>query len=172
MREDDCYQVGEVIKTHGLNGEVSIFLDVDFPEDYQNLESVFLRQEGKLVPFFIESISINEKRALVKFEDVNSLEEAENILKSTLFLPLSQLPKLKSGFYYHDLVGCEIVENSDNLGTVISVYDLSGNNLLAADINGKEVLIPLSDELLLKVDIPNKRIEVSLPDGLLDLYNS
>ena len=65
MREEDCYQLGEVIKTHGLKGEVSVLLDVDFPEEYSELESVFLQMEGNLVPFFIDSIQIHDKRALV-----------------------------------------------------------------------------------------------------------
>ncbi len=170
MLQDDCYQLGEVIKTHGLNGEVSISLDVDFPEHYRKLESVFLRSEGKLVPFFVSNIQINGEKALVKFEDVDSIEQAKALVKSELFLPLTQLPKLAKGkFYFHDLIGCQVLEDEKLIGTVKDVYE-GANELMAVSRNENEVLIPLIDEVLVDVDIEAKIIVVSLPDGLLDLY--
>ena len=172
MRQDDCYQLGEVIKTHGLNGEVSISLEVDFPNKYQNLESVFLEQQGKLVPFFIDSIQINGNKALVGFEDVDNIDHAKELIKAKLYLPLSSLPKLSKGqYYFHDLVQCEVFEGSKRLGIVKEVIDLNGNQLLAIDSDGKEILIPLKDEILKHVDVDTKRIEAVLPEGLLDIYN-
>ncbi|MEM6830746.1 MAG: hypothetical protein AAF551_09530 [Bacteroidota bacterium] len=99
MKEDDCYQLGEVIKTHGLKGEVSIRLDADYPEEYKELESVFLKQEGKLVPFFIDTFHIQASNALVKFEDIDSIDQARELVKCSLFLPLSYLPELAEGGY-------------------------------------------------------------------------
>lgn len=172
MRQDDCYQLGEVIKTHGLNGEVSISLEVDYPDEYQNLESVFLEQQGKLIPFFIETIQINKSRALVKFDDIDSLDEAKTIVKSKLFLPLNSLPELTPGqYYFHDLIGCEVFEENSKLGKIKEVIDLNGNQLLVVDFESKEMLIPLKDEILTKVDTKSKIVNVSLPNGLLDLYN-
>ncbi|MEQ9465980.1 MAG: ribosome maturation factor RimM [Ekhidna sp.] len=172
MRQADCYQLGEVIKTHGLNGEVGISLDVDFPDEYQNLESVFLEQQGKLVPFFIETIQVNGNRALVKFEDINSLEDAKPLIKSDIYLPLTFLPKLEDGqYYFHELVGCDVFEKEDRLGVIREIIDLNGNQLISLDAAGKEILIPLKDEILSVVDIPNKKVSVVLPEGLLDIYN-
>ncbi|WP_370090053.1 ribosome maturation factor RimM [Ekhidna sp.] len=172
MRQDDCYQLGEVIKTHGLNGEVGISLDVDFPDEYQNLESVFLEQQGKLVPFFIDTLQINGGKALVKFEDIETVDDARNLLKAKLFLPLSTLPSLEEGqYYFHDLVGCEVAEGPKKLGIIKEVIDLNGNQLLSVDLNGREILIPLKDEILTHVDIAGKKVEVKLPVGLLDIYN-
>ena len=172
MKKDDCYQLGEVIKSHGLKGEVSILLDVDFPEEYENLESVFLEQQGRLIPFFIDTIQINQNKALVKFEDVDSIDNAKSILKSKLYLPLLSLPELEQDqYYFHDLVGSEVHENDSLIGIVKEVIDLNGNQLLQIDADGKEILIPLKDEILTKVDVEKKLIQVQLPDGLLDIYN-
>lgn len=172
MKQDDCYQLGEVIKTHGLKGEVNISLEVDFPDEYQNLESVFLEQQGKLVPFFIDTIQINNGKGLVKFEDIDSIDDAKTLIKSKLYLPLSFLPELENGqYYFHDLVGCEVFEEKSKLGVVKEVIDLNGNQLLTVDSNGKEILIPLKDEILKEVDIDARRVNVNLPDGLLDIYN-
>ncbi|WP_420576098.1 ribosome maturation factor RimM [Ekhidna sp.] len=172
MKQADCYQLGEVIKTHGLKGEVSILLDVDFPDEYQNLESVFLEKSGNLVPFFIDTIQINGNKALIHFEDISSLDDAKTLVKSKLFLPLSSLPKLKNGqYYFHDLVGCDVFEAEEHLGQVKEVIDLNGNQLLAVYTGEKEILIPLKDEILTLVDLDNKKVTVELPDGLLDVYN-
>lgn len=172
MKQADCYQLGEVIKTHGLNGEVSILLDVDFPDEYQNLESVFLEQSGNLVPFFIDTIQINGNKALIHFEDISSLDDAKALVKSKLFLPLSSLPKLENGqYYFHDLVGCDVFEEEEHLGQIKEVIDLNGNQLLAVCKDEKEILIPLKDEILILVDLDNKKVIVELPDGLLDVYN-
>lgn len=172
MKQDDCYQLGEVIKTHGLKGEVSISLEVDFPDEYQNLESVFLEQQGKLVPFFIDTIQINRDKALVKFEDIDSLDDARAIVKSKLYLPLNNLPELESGqYYYHDLINCMVFEDDAELGLIKEVIDLNGNQLLVVIVNEKEILIPLMDEILTHVDISAKKVKVDLPDGLLDIYN-
>ena len=170
MKQDDCYQLGEVIKTHGLKGEVSILLDVDYPEAYRDLESVFLLQSGKLVPFFIDTIQINSKRALVKFEDIDSIEEASNLVKCEAYLPLTLLPELPEGeYYFHDLIGCKVFEENKLLGIVKEVIDLNGNDLLNIEYEEKEVLIPIKDEILSKVSISKKRLDVVLPQGLLDL---
>ena len=89
MNIDECYQLGHVIKTHGLKGEVNIFLDVDHPSEYQELGSVFVEINQKLVPFFIESIQLKGNKALVKFEDVDSLEEAEELQSKRIYRPLT-----------------------------------------------------------------------------------
>jgi len=172
MKQNDCYQLGEVIKTHGLNGEVSILLDVDFPNEYQELESVFLEQSGKLVPFFIDTIQINSNKGLVKFEDIDTIDQAKELVKSKLYLPLSSLPSLKEGqYYYHELVGCKVYEHDQLLGDIKDVIDLNGNQLISVEVNKKEVLIPLKDEILTTVDIANSKVTVELPEGLLDIYN-
>ncbi len=170
MKKDDCYQLGEVIKTHGLKGEVNITLDVDYPDEYRELESVFLMRNEKLIPFFIESIQINLNKALIKFEDVDSVEDANLLVKSVAYLPLTSLPDLPDdSYYFHDLMGCFVYENKLKIGKVKEVINLNGNELLNVEHEGKEVLIPLKEEILTKVTLKEKRLEVSLPKGLLDL---
>ena len=86
MQVDDCYQLGYVIKPHGLNGELQFLLDVDSPQEYSALESVFVLQGQQLVPFFIESIAVRGNKAIVALEEVESVDEAR-ALKGALFTP-------------------------------------------------------------------------------------
>lgn len=170
MKVDDCYQLGKVIKTHGLKGELIIKLDVDVPPDYQDLESVFILKDEKLIPFFISQIKIQKDTARVSLEEVDTIEKAAEIVKCDAYLPLSMLPELPEGeYYFHDLVGCTVYEEDKALGPVKEVMDLSGNELICIVYEGKEVLIPIQDEIFRKVSISQKRIDVNLPNGLLEI---
>ncbi len=171
MGLDECYQLGNVVKTHGLKGQVVIFLDVDSPEEYRKLESVFIDINGKLVPFFIDSLNLQGDRAIVTLDEIGSIEDASPLLGKTLHLPLRNLPKLPDGkYYFHQLPGLEVREGDVLIGNVKEVFQMPNNNLLAVDHKGTEVLIPLTDGIVKRVDVINKKIEVALPEGLLDVY--
>lgn len=174
MRKDDCFELGHILKPHGLQGELWIMLDVDFPEDYVELESVFLEQSGNLIPFFITDLQIKGQRALVQFDDVESYDDAAELTGSKLYLPLSILPPLPDDqYYFHELVGMQVEDSVDgNIGVAREIASRAGQDLLIVDKDGKEILIPMVDSILTKVDKKSKVIYVSLPDGLLDLYLS
>jgi len=170
MKPDACYQLGHVIKPHGIKGALKVFLDVDFPEKYNNLESVFVEKDQKLIPFFIRDIQLKPSFALVSFEEVNTFEEAQELKAATLFLPLSQLPKLEKGkFYYHELIGYNVEDiNLGKLGVIKSINSTTAQDLLIMDYMEKEVLIPYNHEIV--TEIKNRTIYTLLPDGLIDLY--
>ena len=173
MKIDDCYQLGYSTKTHGTKGEVTAFFDVDFPEDYQDLESVFLLQGGKLVPFFIDSMELQQKgRFIIKFEDINTIEQAEKLRNTALYLPLNELPELEEGqFYFHDVIGFKVVDDQQGeLGTVKDFYDMPQQPLMAMEYMNQEMLIPVMDETMLRADHEGKILHVSLPEGLLEVY--
>ncbi len=175
MTIDDCYQLGFIVKTHGLKGEVQIFLDVDAPNEYRNLESVFVLQGQQLVPFFIESMSnLNGAKVIVAFEDVDTLEQAQALKGSELYLPLDALPKLTgSEFYLHEIIGFDLKDtNTDTvLGKIDNVVE-SGPQLLFSVLTseGKEILIPYTESLLVVFDRASKLISLNVPEGLIDIY--
>ncbi|MTI31379.1 ribosome maturation factor RimM [Xanthovirga aplysinae] len=172
MEKDACFELGYVLKTHGLNGSVSVFLDVDFPEEYENLESVFIEVNKKLIPFFVETIHIAKGKANIKFEDIDQIEKAEQLKGCKLFLPLELLPKLEEGqFYYHQVINYQVWDEQKGLlGKIQSIYEMPNQDLIAMDFQGKEALIPVSDEIIEKVDHEAKIMYVKLPEGLLDIY--
>ncbi|WP_109833291.1 ribosome maturation factor RimM [Reichenbachiella versicolor] len=171
MKVEDCYQLGYVIKTHGLKGEVQLMLDVDDPSAYQELESVLILQGGALVPFFLEYIQVSGKKALAKFEETESIEEASPMVSCELFLPLEILPELPAGdYYYHQLIGLDLYNDDQLLGKVDQVYEIPPQNLISLIYNGVEVMIPINDEIIKRVDIKEGKIEAQLPEGLLEVY--
>lgn len=171
MKVEDCYQLGYVIKTHGLQGEVQLFLDVDNPQEYQDLESVFVKQDNGLVPFFLEHISVNAKKSLAKFEESNSIEDAEKLVASEIYLPLSNLPKLPSGEYYlHELVGLTLMNEDQPIGTIDQIYEMGPQNLISLQYKGKEILVPITDEIIHKADFEKNELTAKLPEGLIDVF--
>ena len=174
MDIDSCYQLGYVIKPHGLKGDISIFIDADEPQAYRNLESVLIRQDNQLVPFFITKIKISGQKAILNLEDSTTIESAKLLKGSALFLPLTALPELTDNqFYFHEIIGFIVQDKTlGEIGPVTTVYDAGPQDLLAIEHKGKEVLVPINDETVLQVDKDKKQIFVNIPDGLLDIYLS
>ena len=174
MDIDSCYQLGYVIKPHGLKGDISIFIDADEPLAYRNLESVLIQQDNQLVPFFISKIKVSGQKAILSLEDSNDIESAQLLKGSALYLPLSALPELEDDqFYFHEIIGFIVEdENLGEIGPVTTVYDAGPQDLLAIEHMGKEVMLPINDETVKRVDKNKKQIFVNIPDGLLDIYLS
>lgn len=171
MTVDDCYQIGHVIKTHGLKGEVQLFLDVDDPLAYQEMESMLVQQNDSLVPFFIEHLQINPSKTIAKFEEIDDIEQAKSLVACQLYLPLDVLPELKDGEYYlHQLVGMDVYDRDTHLGQVKELFEIGPQELISVIHQEKEILIPIKDEIITKVDIENNRIDAEIPDGLIDIY--
>lgn len=173
MLKKDCFQLGHISKKHSFKGEVVIHLDTDEPEKYQNLESVLVELNGSLVPFFIEeSLLMGNNKLRVKFEDIASEEEANSLIGTELFLPLSSLPKLSGKkFYYHEVIGFKAKDVEKGLiGTIENVLDESVQPIFLIKSGEKEILVPAIDEFIEKVDRSNQSILLKTPEGLLDLY--
>lgn len=172
MDFDSCYELGYISKPHGLNGDVSIIIDADIPENYKKLESVFIEIDKQLVPFFIKKIKLSGNKAILSLEESTHIDFAKKLKGAKLFLPLEFLPELEDDqFYFHELIGYSVEDSQlGAIGIITTIYDAGPQDLLAVDHKGKEVLIPINDETLIEVDKTNSIIQVSIPDGLLDIY--
>jgi 16S rRNA processing protein RimM len=173
MNKADCFHLGYVAKLHGFKGEVSLFLDVTNPEDYQTLDAVFIEINGQLSPFFVESFKLKNKGfAAVKFEGVNTENDARLILRKNLFLPAQILPKLSgTHFYDHEVVGFTVVDvNYGEVGILESIVDLQVNPLIQIMKDEKEVLIPLIEGVVVELDRKKKIMTINAPAGLIELY--
>jgi len=169
----DSIYIGQIAKLHGYKGGVSLFLDVSHPDEYKDIESFFVELDGLLTPFFVESFKLKNKGfAAVKFQGVDSEQEARALLKKKVFIPETELKELDdSNFYDHEIIGYEVEDEvKGSIGKVTAIADLKLNPLLIIDFNDKEVLLPLFDGLIVHVDRNLKMLKVKAPDGLIDLY--
>lgn len=173
MTKEECFYLGRIVSKFSFKGEILIKLDTDEPESYLEMESVFVEYDNNLVPFFIERSSLQKSNLLrVKFEEVDSEEDAEDLMKCDLYLPLNLLPELSEDqFYFHEIIGFTVEDaNYGTVGTLTGINDTTSQALFEIEKEGKQVLIPMNDQFLEKVDKKNKTIFVKTPEGLIDLY--
>ena len=169
----DSIYIGQIAKLHGYKGGVSLFLDVTHPEEYMDMESFFIEIDGILTPFFVESFKLKNKGfAAVKFQGIDTEQEAKSILKKKVFIPESELRELdESNFYDHEVIGYEVEDVvKGKIGKVTAIADLKQNPLLVIEFKDKEILLPIFEGLIVNVDRKLNRLKVKAPDGLIDLY--
>jgi len=173
MQKKDCFFVGKIVKKYSFKGELLVKLDTDDPKQFLEMESVFVEKHKNLIPFFIESLSLHKSALLrVKFEEVNTEADANSLLGTELYLPLHLLPKLSGKqSYYHEIIGYNVIDaHFGPLGTITGVNDHTSQHLFEIDCKGKEVLIPINDNIIQKVDRKNKTLFLEAPEGLIELY--
>lgn len=171
MNIEDCYKIGYVLKPHGLKGGLSISIDPDIPNDFSTLDAVLLGEGESLVPYFIVDNSVTGNKAFVKFEDVDTLEEAEELTKKTVYLPKSARPKSEVGEFYDDeVIGCLVDDKQlGQLGIITDVMTAGPNRLLVMEYQEKEILIPINSPFIINVNKSENRVTTELPDGFLDI---
>jgi len=174
MLKNECFELGHISKTSGYKGSVIFVLDVDIPEKYKKLESVFIELNEKLVPFIIKSFSLpkNSNFATVQLENIDNSEKAQSLLHRKLFLPLTYLTPLKGNqFYYHEIIGYDVMDEvHGNIGKITGIIDMPHYAILQVNANGKEVLIPAIKEIIKKLDREKSVLSIKAPDGLIELY--
>jgi len=173
MSSKDYFELGYIAKTHGLDGKVQAFFNVENPDYYSEINAFFLFEGGDYVPYFIDEISaVGDKKFHIRIEDVVNKSDAEAFKGAKLFLPVDLLPELDEGEQYlHDSIGFSVVDATHGLvGELESYVDAGPQLIMLVDANGKEVMIPVHDDIVKATDYENKIVQVDLPNGLLDLY--
>jgi 16S rRNA processing protein RimM len=173
MNFEGYFYLGKIAKLHGYKGEVSLFLDVTNPADYNKLKRVFVDVDGVLIPFFIDQLKPKNKGFIaVKFQDINEEIAAKKLLKKSIYLPEDELAELSdTSFYDHEISGFKVYDQIKGfIGIVDTVIDLTANPLLRIEFNTNEILVPIFDGLIKNVDRDKKELHIQAPDGLIDLY--
>lgn len=173
MTKDECFYLGHIVSKFSFKGELQIKLDTDEPERYEKLESIFVEYRNKLIPFFIEQSNLQKSNLLrVKLEDIDTEADADDLLKRDVFLPLKELPELdENQFYYHEISGFKAIDEvHGDIGEIKFVNDQTPQALFVIKNNSDEILIPVNDQFIKKIDKPNKTIIFTTPEGLIDMY--
>lgn len=177
--ESPYVTVARILRPHGRHGEVAAEILTDFPERLKTLRSAYLAgglSEPRQTAVRGCWLSLSRGgQAIFHFEGSDSISDAEKLVGLEVQIPFSDRQLLPAGSYYiTDLIGCEVLDASGvALGTVSDVQftgeGIAGTPILAVDASGAELLIPLAQDICVNVDIPARRIQVVLPDGLREL---
>lgn len=172
MTKDTCFYVGKIVKTHGLKGEVTLRIDNEQFDEIEELNYFLLDINDKLIPYFVENITFHSNKSFVLFQDLKTLEAANQLVGISVYLPLDLLPE-KDGndFYSHEVVDFLVIdEEKGELGKVQEIIEYPTQSLIQIVINGKEVLIPIHDDIIQDVNREEKKIYINAPNGLIDMY--
>jgi len=172
IKKEDVFKIGQFAKPHGVKGEIALITDYDLFDDSGD-DYIVCDMDGILVPFFIEDYRYkSDTVVLVKLENVDDEVTAREFSGRQVYYPLSKVEpeEVTEGGSWNSLIGFEVVDKQHGLlGIVTDVDDSTINVLLKISSKEKELLLPAVDELILTVDVKGKRLEVSVPDGLLDI---
>lgn len=109
MLKESCFKIGFIQRTHGLKGEVTSVIDGDLPDTEFN--TVFVDENNRLIPYFIKSFSLQGTKALIRFEDVDQLEQAKKLVGKAVYLQKTLRPRLGRGKFYDDeIIGFIVTE--------------------------------------------------------------
>lgn len=170
MKTSDCFSPGFIIKAHGLKGAVTAKITLKNPGVLQGLDIFFLEVRGQLVPFPVESISLKESTAYIKFEGVDTTEQSEALKSAKLYLPISLMPPV-SDDDSSLLVGYTVMDEiKGNLGKVKEIMQAGPQETLIVEHPETDILIPFVPQIVIKTDHPARILHTRCPEGLVDLY--
>lgn len=162
---NDFLEIGKIVNTHALKGAVKMVVWADYKEVLDDIDCLY-GQDG--TEYKIKSVSYQKENALVKFEGIETIEEAEK-LKGKILLVSRDSFDLPEGVYFvADLIGLSVYEGDTLYGKIDDVFPAGGCDVYS--IKGeKNILFPALKENILHIDFNNKTMKVKFPEGLLDL---
>ena len=172
IKKEDVYKIGKLGKPHGVKGEVSMMFTDDI-FDRVEADYLILLIDGILVPFFMEEYRFrNDEQVLMKFVDIDTEAKARELTGCEVYFQRVQDDRHVGEASWAELIGYALVDATQDVvvGTITHVDDTTINILFEVETaDGREVLIPASDELIEQVDKAGHRIHVRVPDGILEL---
>lgn len=165
LDSDRFVKIGQVLKSNGTDGQVLIGLRDFGTEDISETEPVFIDFDGLPVPFFLSGVSVKSgTRFLARLTDVNSLEDAEELVGKAVYYPAAALDS-DDGFL--DFTGWKLYDSGVLVGEVLGIEDIPGNPCLEVGTKKGTVLVPLHEDLVTDIDEKKKVLSMSLPTGLI-----
>ncbi|MCZ8512450.1 ribosome maturation factor RimM [Paenibacillus filicis] len=170
---DRLFNVGKIVNTHGIRGELKIVPLTDFPEErfVKGSKLLFVHPEqGTQVPVVVESAREHKNLFYLKFREFGNINDVEKYKGWQLKVEKQYLSELEGDeFYLHEIIGCRAVtEEGEELGTITEVLSPGANDVWVVERpKGKQLLLPYIDDVILDVDVENKVVKVHLMEGLL-----
>jgi len=164
-------EVGKIINTHGLRGDVKIVTWTDYPEDFEEIERVYIRRKTGDEMLNITNVKYQKNNIIVKFKEIADINEAEKYKNLVVYADREDLPELEEGAHYiADLIGLMVVdEDGEVIGELVDVFNTGANDIYDVKRAGKKnLLLPVIDEVVKDIDLENKKITVHVMEGLDD----
>jgi 16S rRNA processing protein RimM len=164
--------LARIVKPQGRRGEVAADLSTDFPERFADRRRLWAESpQGERREFELEDFWPHKGRIVLKFRGVDSISAAEELAGWEIQIPQGERAPLEPGAtYVSDLVGCQVVADGRDLGSVVAVQFGAGPApLLVVQEGPREFLLPFAEEFVEELDVGKRMVRLKLPEGLLEL---
>ncbi len=168
----EYFKIGKLVAAFGVKGELILKHTLGKKSSLKGLQAIFVEERKEsFIPWFIVSAKIKtDDEIYLQLENVNTREAAQKLVQKEVWLPASDFKKFASKSAPVSLLGFSVIHENKNLGHILELIEQPHQLLCRLKISTKEVLIPLNEQTLLKVDRKKGQVFVELPDGLLDVY--
>jgi len=166
-------KVGKIVNTHSLKGEVKVISSTDFEEErFKKGSKLLITRGNQLIrEVVVQSYRNHKNFLLVKFEGIDSVEEAEKLKNLQIKIDSDEVGELEENeFYFHEIIGCQVFDENDrNLGEIIDILTPGANDVwVIKGEEGKEILIPYIEDVVKQIDITNKKVNIEVMEGLIN----
>lgn len=168
----DLLEVGKIVNTHGLRGEVKVVPWTDYPEQFEDIEYAYVKTKDDYERLTLSGVKYQKGNIIVRFKEITDINDAEKYKNRVLYAERDMLGELPDGVYYiADLIGLTVVtDDGREIGKISDVINTGASDIYEVKRGGmKDLLIPVTDETVLDVDIDGGSVTVHLLDGLEDL---
>lgn len=164
--------IGKFVASFGVSGELVLKHHLGKKTSLKGLETLFIeKQKDELLPYFIESVKIKTADEIyVKIEGINTREAARTLVQKQVWLPDEDFQKYAGKSAPISLLGYHIINEGVDLGEILEVIEQPHQLLCRISLDGKEALIPVHQDTLVKMDKKNRQVVLDLPEGLLDIF--
>lgn len=160
-------EIGKIVNTRGLKGEVKVVPWADYPEVFEEINFVYDKSENR---YLIENVKYQKENVILKLEGIDSIECAQKLKNSILYVRKDTLPDLDSDtFFVADLIGLDVFDENDAfLGKISDVITAGGADVYIIKNEGaKDLLLPALKEVVNEINLDEGFVKVTVPDGLL-----
>ena len=170
---DDLVMIGEVVKPHGIRGEIKVYLFSEKPRNFKQYKEIFLQGPTGDSTKALKVVKSREqgKLAILQLEKIGTREAAEDLQGKNIWINKVNLPALDSGeYYWQQLDGLTVVtEEGQEIGRVTKLFNTTAHDIMVVTGRGHEFMIPVQGDIIRDIDEQEGKVVISPPPGLLDI---
>lgn len=160
---DKKIEVGTIVNTHGLRGDVKIISWCDYPEKFEDFSEVFIDDK----PYKIENIRYHKGSVLLKLEGIDNIDLAERYKNKSVFALRSDFDLPEGKYFLVDLIGLKVITEGAEIGYISDIIETGANDVYVIKReNRKDLLFPATKETVVNTDVEGGFIEIIIPKGL------
>ena len=165
---EEYFRIGVITEPHGVRGEVKVYPTTDDPVHLKKVKEYYIQGAEGMELFHLQGMKLQSDRIILKFKEITDRDMAEKLRKKELFVERADaVPLDEDEYYISDLEGLSVYENDEKIGTLAEVLRTGANDVYRIEkTDGSELLLPAIKQCVLKVDVREGRIDVSVMEGL------